>query len=53
MTNDDSTPSAGPSALGSLQELARPGDGHLLGRSDDIMLEQLDEWLPEVLGLLN
>ena len=28
-----------------------PGDGHLLGRSDDVMLEKLDDWLPEVLGL--
>lgn len=28
-----------------------PGDGHLLGRSDDVMLERLDEWLPPVLGL--
>jgi predicted alpha/beta-hydrolase family hydrolase len=27
-----------------------PGDGHLLGRSDDVMLERLDEWLPPVLG---
>ena len=26
-----------------------PGDGHLLGRSDDAMLERLDEWLPPVL----
>lgn len=26
-----------------------PGDGHLLGRSDEIMLERLDEWLPPVL----
>lgn len=27
-----------------------PGDGHLLGKSDDVILERLDEWLPEVLG---
>lgn len=26
-----------------------PGDGHLLAHSHDIMLERLDEWLPEVL----
>ena len=25
-----------------------PGDGHLLGRSDDIIVERLDEWLPPV-----
>lgn len=28
-----------------------PGDGHLLGRSDDVILERLEEWLPSVLGL--
>jgi pimeloyl-ACP methyl ester carboxylesterase len=28
-----------------------PGDGHLLAKSDDVMTERLDEWLPEVLGL--
>ncbi len=28
-----------------------PGDGHLLGRSDEIILERLEEWLPPVLGL--
>jgi pimeloyl-ACP methyl ester carboxylesterase len=28
-----------------------PGDGHLLGRSDDVIAERLDEWLPPVLGL--
>ena len=28
-----------------------PGDGHLLGRSDEIMIERLEEWLPPVLGL--
>jgi len=28
-----------------------PGDGHLLGRSDDIIVERLEEWLPAVLGL--
>jgi len=26
-----------------------PGDGHLLGRSDDAITERLDEWLPSVL----
>jgi pimeloyl-ACP methyl ester carboxylesterase len=26
-----------------------PGDGHLLGRSDDAIMERLDEWLPQVL----
>jgi pimeloyl-ACP methyl ester carboxylesterase len=26
-----------------------PGDGHLLGRSDQIMVDRLDEWLPAVL----
>lgn len=28
-----------------------PGDGHLLGRSDDALTERLDEWLPDVLGV--
>ena len=28
-----------------------PGDGHLLGRSDEVITERLDEWLPPVLGL--
>jgi pimeloyl-ACP methyl ester carboxylesterase len=37
---------------GSGELVVLPGDGHLLGRSDDIMLERLDEWLPEVLGLV-
>ncbi len=36
---------------GSGELVVLPGDGHLLGRSDDIMLEKLDDWLPEVLGL--
>lgn len=36
---------------GSGELVVLPGDGHLLGRSDDIMLEKLDEWLPEVLAL--
>ena len=28
-----------------------PGDGHLLARSDDVLDERLDEWLPPVLGI--
>jgi pimeloyl-ACP methyl ester carboxylesterase len=28
-----------------------PGDGHLLAKSDDIIVERLDTWLPEVLDL--
>lgn len=28
-----------------------PGDGHLLARSDDVIAERLEEWLPEVLGI--
>ena len=28
-----------------------PGDGHLLGRSDEAISERLDEWLPAVLGV--
>jgi hypothetical protein len=28
-----------------------PGDGHLLGRSDEVITERLDEWLPDVLGV--
>lgn len=36
---------------GSGELVVLPGDGHLLGRSDDVMLEKLGEWLPVVLGL--
>ncbi|MEZ5298755.1 MAG: hypothetical protein R2697_21480 [Ilumatobacteraceae bacterium] len=25
-----------------------PNDGHLLGRSDDAIVERLDDWLPPV-----
>lgn len=28
-----------------------PGDGHLLAKSDDIIWDRLEEWLPPVLGL--
>ena len=28
-----------------------PGDGHLLAKSDDLIVERLDTWLPEVLHL--
>jgi predicted alpha/beta hydrolase family esterase len=28
-----------------------PGDGHLLAKSDDIIVDRLDAWLPAVLGL--
>ena len=28
-----------------------PGDGHLLAKSDDVIAERLNEWLPPVLGL--
>jgi hypothetical protein len=28
-----------------------PSDGHLLGKSDDTIVEHLDAWLPDVLGL--
>jgi len=28
-----------------------PGDGHLLAKSDDVILERLDEWLPGALHL--
>ena len=28
-----------------------PGDGHLLAKSHDVLVERLDEWLPGVLGL--
>ena len=37
---------------GSGELVVLPGDGHLLGRSDEIMIERLDEWLPAVLGLV-
>ena len=26
-----------------------PGDGHLLAKSDDVLTERLEEWLPPVL----
>jgi pimeloyl-ACP methyl ester carboxylesterase len=29
-----------------------PGDGHLLAKSDDIIVDRLDAWLPAVLGLV-
>jgi pimeloyl-ACP methyl ester carboxylesterase len=28
-----------------------PGDGHLLAKSDDVIAERLEEWLPDVLGV--
>lgn len=28
-----------------------PGDGHLLGKSDELISERLEEWLPPVLGI--
>jgi predicted alpha/beta hydrolase family esterase len=28
-----------------------PGEGHLMARSDDILDERLDEWIPQVLGI--
>jgi pimeloyl-ACP methyl ester carboxylesterase len=36
---------------GSGELVVLPGEGHLLGRSDDIVIERLEEWLPAVLGL--
>jgi pimeloyl-ACP methyl ester carboxylesterase len=36
---------------GSGELVVLPGDGHLLGRSDEIIVEHLDGWLPDVLGL--
>ena len=36
---------------GSGELVVLPGDGHLLGRSDDAIVERLDEWLPDVLGV--
>ena len=30
-----------------------PGDGHLLAKSDDVITERLDTWLPETLGIPN
>jgi fermentation-respiration switch protein FrsA (DUF1100 family) len=35
---------------GSGELVVLPGDGHLLGRSDDVIVERLDEWLPRVLA---
>jgi uncharacterized protein len=28
-----------------------PGEGHLLAKSDDLIADRLDEWLPDVLGI--
>ena len=28
-----------------------PGDGHLLAKSDDLIVERLVEWLPAVLNI--
>lgn len=36
---------------GSGELVVLPNDGHLLGRSDDVIAERLGEWLPPVLGL--
>ena len=36
---------------GSGEVVLLPGDGHVLANSDDAMLERLDDWLPEVLGV--
>jgi pimeloyl-ACP methyl ester carboxylesterase len=36
---------------GSGEVVIIPGDGHLLGKSDDFLAERLDEWLPDVLGV--
>ena len=36
---------------GSGELVVLPNDGHLLGRSDDVIVERLEEWLPVVLGL--
>lgn len=36
---------------GSGELVVLPGDGHLLGRSDQVMIDKLDVWLPSVLGL--
>ena len=35
---------------GSGEVVVLPGDGHLLARSDEVIVERLDEWLPGVLG---
>jgi len=35
---------------GSGEVVILPGDGHLLARSDDAIIERLDEWLPTVLA---
>ncbi len=36
---------------GSGELIVLPGEGHLLGRSDAVITEKLDEWLPGVLDL--
>jgi pimeloyl-ACP methyl ester carboxylesterase len=37
---------------GSGDVVVLPGDGHLLARSDAVIAERLEEWLPPVLGLV-
>jgi pimeloyl-ACP methyl ester carboxylesterase len=36
---------------GSGELVVLPNDGHLLGHSDEIIVDRLDEWLPPVLGI--
>ena len=39
------------SGAGSGEVVLIPGDGHLLAKSHDALIERLDDWLPPVLGL--
>ena len=36
---------------GSGEVVILPNDGHLLGKSDDAIVDRLDAWLPDVLGV--
>lgn len=36
---------------GSGEVVMLPGDGHLLAKSDDVITERLNDWLPNVLGV--
>lgn len=51
--NDELLPSEAShvvqSIAGSGEVVMLPGDGHLLAKSDDVILQRLDEWLPDAL----
>jgi hypothetical protein len=36
---------------GSGEVVILPGDGHLLAKSDEVITERLNDWLPSALGV--